>query len=84
MATRKEILRELPSEVFEKIKVNISATLARENRSFNKADHLSLEDVLNSEVSLGFRAFSLIGAFDFTESEEGGDYWWGIYREYFE
>jgi len=84
MATRKEIINKLPKDIIAKIEFNILEDLDRENRPFAKADHLTLTDILETEISLNNRGFALTGAFSFLYSREGEAYWWEVYRKYFQ
>ena len=84
MATRKEILSILPGKIIMEIEINVSEDLDRENRPFAKADHLTLEDILGTEISINNKGFALTGAFSFLSSRQGEAYWWNVYREYFQ
>ena len=81
MKTRREYLKELPEDIQAEVLTEMSTNLEhrRETGFADESNTLEL-DYLDVEVG---RKYTLTGAFIFSDTVKGGDYWREVNARYF-
>ena len=81
MKTRREYLKELPEDIQAEFLTELSSILERHRKTgLVDASNTSELDFLDAEVD---RTSTLRGAFVFSDTVKGYDYWAGINTKYF-
>ena len=81
MKTRREYLKELPEDIQAEVLTEISTNLEHHRKTGFADESNTLElDYLDVVID---RWVTLHGAFIFSDTVKGGDYWWEINTKYF-
>lgn len=81
MKTRREYLKELPEYIQAEVLTEMSTNLENHRKTgFADASNTLELDYLDVEVD---RTSTLRGAFVFSDTVKGDDYWWEINTKYF-